>query len=211
MSSRSTCATKVPRSGAVGPGYICETSRIRTQRAYEKRRAAHAALRFEQRLLRQLRLVDPRERVDGRIPRAEWLQLEPRLDRLEDRRRVVLGVIDAERVHEARCEHERGNARTRTEQVMRACDATLAGWGHVIPLTAELVVGHDHHRVLRTRAALDRFQQRDEMGIAVRRRGVAGMLVLLADRLHEADSPEAAGLLPAAECLLELRLVLQVR
>src|SRR3982751_6107017 len=34
MSARSTCATNVPRSGASGPGYICETTRIRTCAAY---------------------------------------------------------------------------------------------------------------------------------------------------------------------------------
>src|SRR4029079_14794897 len=33
-SSRSTCATNVPRSGASGPGYICATSRMRTGTAY---------------------------------------------------------------------------------------------------------------------------------------------------------------------------------
>src|SRR5262249_15805135 len=32
-SARSTCATNVPRSGASGPGYICETTRIRTKRS----------------------------------------------------------------------------------------------------------------------------------------------------------------------------------
>src|SRR6266571_2800542 len=46
-SSRSTCATNVPRSGAAGPGYICETSRMRTGPAYAGPvpRAAPPALR----------------------------------------------------------------------------------------------------------------------------------------------------------------------
>src|SRR5207248_6149054 len=33
VSARSTCATKLPRSGSSGPGYICETSRIRIRPA----------------------------------------------------------------------------------------------------------------------------------------------------------------------------------
>jgi hypothetical protein len=57
----------------------------------------------------------------------------------------------------------------------------------MIPLAAELVVRDDHHRVVGTRAALDRLEQHDKVILAGCVARVPGMLVLLADRLDEAD------------------------
>ena len=69
---------------------------------------------------------------------------------------------------------------------------SLARRRDVIPLTAELVVGDDDHRVLRALAVLDRLEQVHEVVAAVGLAGVARMLVLLADRLDEADRLQVA-------------------
>ena len=66
----------------------------------------------------------------------------------------------------------------------------------VVPLPAELVVGHDDQRAVGVRAVLDRLEQVDEVVAAGVLAGVAGVLVLRADRLDEADRLERAALAP---------------
>src|SRR3954451_3110609 len=89
--------------------------------------------------------------------------------------------------------------------------STLAGRGHVIPLTAELVVGDDDHRVLAAAAILDRPHQVDQMAASGSLAGVARVLVLRADRLHEADRSQVAlALRRGSRCGHELLFVAQV-
>ena len=81
----------------------------------------------------------------------------------------------------------------------------------MVPLPAELVVGHDHQSVARTAALVDRPQQFDDVLAAGVLARIARMLVLGADRLHEADGFQPAGLAGCGEGLQELRLVTQMR
>src|SRR5205085_3821114 len=85
-SSRSSCATNGPRSGASGPGYICETSRMRTAPAYAgtdipapppERRRRNAAL-FREELRHRLHLLP----IGGV---REVAEAELRLERREER------------------------------------------------------------------------------------------------------------------------------
>ena len=135
---------------------------------------------------------DVREAVHRRVARAERREAVALLDRREHRGRVVLGVVDDERALEVRAEHERRDARPGAPLVVRAVVVALARRRHVIPLAAELVVGDEHERVLLALAVLDRLQQIDEVVAAVRLARVARMLVLLADRLDEADRLQVA-------------------
>src|SRR5215212_10232099 len=114
------------------------------------------------------------------------------LDRGHDRRGVVLAVVHYEPAPEPGRDRERRDARTRTPRVVRTAAATLARRRHMVPLAAELVVGHDHHRVLAAPAPLDRLDQLDEVVAAVRLARVAGMLVLGSDRLDERDGAQPA-------------------
>ena len=78
----------------------------------------------------------------------------------------------------------------------------------VVPLAAELVVGHDDQRVARPAGPLgDRLEQVDEVVAAVRLAGVARVLVLRAVRLDE----ETVGRRAVAGRRDELALVLEVR
>src|SRR4051794_6335118 len=172
-----------------------------------KRARAEPAHALAERLLRR---VDAGEVTHGCVARAERCELPVMLDRGEDRRRVVLHVVDDEGLAQVRRDDERRDARAWAPLVMRAGLATLTRRGDVIPLPAELVVRDDEHRVLLARAAPDRADQRDEVVLAVRRARVPRMLVLLAERLDEADRLELAALRTRrAGDLQELRLVLQ--
>ena len=78
-----------------------------------------------------------------------------------------------------------------------SCTPTVVarpGRGHVVPLAAELVVGHDHQGVAGLRSGRDRLEQVDQVVAAVGLAGVAGVLVLRAVRLDEADRRQGAGL-----------------
>src|SRR4051812_14550233 len=86
----------------------------------------------------------------------------------------------------------------------------LAGRRDVVPLAAELVVGDDHHRALRAAAVLDRAEQVDEVVAARVLAGVAGMLVLRAERLDEADLLEPAAAVGVLRVGDELSLVAKV-
>ena len=77
----------------------------------------------------------------------------------------------------------------------------------VVPLAAELVIGDDDQGVLACGPLGDRLQQVDEVVAAVGLAGVAGVLVLRAVGLDEADRRQRAVLGRGDE----LRLVLQVR
>src|SRR6185369_776359 len=132
------------------------------------------------------------------------------LDGGQDRGRVMRGAVDHEVALEVRRDDERWETRAGTPDVART-GRTHAGRWNVVPLTTELVVGHDDHGVLGALAAIDRGQERHEVVAAVRFAGIARMLVLLTDRLHEADRLEVAGLRGIADQVLELRLVTQMR
>ena len=73
----------------------------------------------------------------------------------------------------------------------------LAGRRDVVPLPAELVVGHDDHRVLGAAAALDRLSSSTRWPLPSLHVRVAGVLVLGADGLDEAHRLERAVLLRA--------------
>ena len=94
---------------------------------------------------------------------------------------------------------------------MDARRTTLAWRRDVVPRAAELVVGHDDHRVLRAAAALDRLQQRYNVLAAASHAGVAGVLVVRCDGLDEADRIELAGLRRGVCELDEFLFVTQVR
>src|SRR5919199_1856825 len=115
----------------------------------------------------------------------ERVQVIALLDRGEDRRRVVLRVVDDEVPAQERRDDEGRDARPRAPLVVRAVRVSLAGRRNVIPLPAELVVRDDDQRVLGARAVPDQVEQLDQVRASLRFARVAGMLVLLAQRLHE--------------------------
>ena len=78
----------------------------------------------------------------------------------------------------------------------------------MIPLPAEFVIGDDDQRVLAVRPFDDRLDQINKVLTAFGFVGVAGMLVLLADRLDEADRLERAVLRGLDELGLVLQMVL---
>src|SRR4051794_8765098 len=160
--------------------------------------------------LRLLRGQHCRKVVHGRVARAERCELVAVLERRDDRRRVVLAAVDDERVLQVRRENQRRNPRSRAPDVVRPVVVPLTGRRDVIPLTAELVVRDDHHRVLRAAAPLDPLEQVHEVVAAVRLARVAGVLVLGSERLHEADVGELAFLCRRTEEVLELDLVAKV-
>ena len=151
-------------------------------------------------VLRAVRVEHVRERVHRRVARAERREAVAGLDRREHRGRVVLGVVDDEVALQVRCDRERRDPRAGAPLVVRAVVVALARRRDVIPLAAELVVGDEDERVLGARAPLDRLQQVDQVVAAVRLTGVAGMLVLLADRLDEADRLQVAAFLELSAC-----------
>src|SRR5581483_11840493 len=104
-SSRSSTATKTPRSGSSGPGYICETSRIRTG-PFSRGERARAIRR-----LGRLRGEDAGEVSDRRVAGAQRLELVAVLEGGQDRRRVVLDVVDDVRGGQERREDERRDTR----------------------------------------------------------------------------------------------------
>src|SRR5215212_8135829 len=118
--------------------------------------------------------------------------MEAALDRGQDRRGVVLRVVDHELAPQSGHDRQCRDARAGAPGVVYAPTAALPGRRDVVPLPAELVVGHDHHRVPAAYAALDRLDQPDEVGAAARLARVAGVLVLGADRLDERDVSQAA-------------------
>src|SRR3954469_14913068 len=89
-SAVSRSRTKTPRSGASAPGENCETRRMRT-RAFL--RACASAIRLLRGLV-LLRVEHVREAVHARVARRKRPEPVSLLDRREDRRRVVLRVID---------------------------------------------------------------------------------------------------------------------
>jgi hypothetical protein len=123
---------------------------------------------------------------------ADRIEAEAVLDRREDRRRVVLGAVHDEVALEMRRDDERRDPCAGPPLVERAVAVPLAGRRDVIPLAAELVVGDDDHRVLRAAAVLDVLQEVDEVVAALRLAGVAGVLVLFAERLDEAHRRQLA-------------------
>ena len=108
---------------------------------------------------------------------------------------VVSVGRELNRAPQQRRDHQRGDPGARPPPVR---DAGPGRRRHVVPLPAELVVGH-HHRVCRAPAGrLDRLEQVDQVVAAGAVAGVAGVLVLLADRLDEADRPAARRSSPGA-------------
>ena len=113
-------------------------------------------------------------------------------------------MIDT-RVLDASPDHQRRDARARTELVVHTLGAPHAWWRDVVPLPAELVVGHDDQRALGLRSVLDRLDEVDEVVAAVRLAGLARMLVLVAEGLDEARRRQLAGLGCVEEVLLVCR------
>ena len=86
----------------------------------------------------------------------------------------------------------------------------LARRRHVVPLAAELVVGHDDHRVACALEPWIGLEQVDQVARARVLARVAGVLVLGADRLDEADLRELAAAARVLRAGDELLLVAQV-
>src|SRR5260370_6193695 len=124
-----------------------------------------------------------RQIVDRRVPGTQRGQAVTVLDRREDRGRVVLRVIDHKVALQTRRDDQRGDPRAGSPLVVRARGSTLSRRGHMVPLTAKLVVGHYDHGVLTAAAVLDRLEQADQVVAAAGLAGVAGVLVLEPDRL----------------------------
>ena len=124
----------------------------------------------------------------------------------------MLGVIDDEVAGKARRDDQRRDPRAGAPLVIGAGRRRArAGRRDVIPLTAELVVRDDHHRVLGARRPLDRLQQGDEVVAAPGLARVAGVLVLFPDRLDEADLLQVAVVVRRVGVGDELGLVLEMR
>src|SRR5712692_3197035 len=104
----------------------------------------------------------------------------------------MLRVVDHEGAPQERRDDKRWNASPRAPEIVRAGLATLAGRGDVVPLAAELVVGHHHHRVLATGAAFDRPQKLDQVVAARALARVTRMFVVLSDGLDKADPIQVA-------------------
>ena len=146
-----------------------------------------------------------------RVAFRDGLQAEAVHQCGDDRRRVVRRAVDAEPAVQARCERERRDPAARPHVVARPRrGGALAGRRDVVPLAAELVVGDDHHRVLLAARPAHGAQQVDHVVGARVLAGVAGVLVLGADRLDEADRLELAAAIRSVRERLELVFVAQV-
>src|SRR5437763_4650765 len=89
------------------------------------------------------------------VARADRGQVIEVLDGGQDRRRVVLGVIDREVTAEQRRDDDRGNPGPRSPLVVRArWAAGLTWWRDVVPAAAVLVVGEHDQRAPGARAVL---------------------------------------------------------
>ncbi|MEY9266371.1 hypothetical protein ABIF23_005766 [Bradyrhizobium elkanii] len=100
------------------------------------------------------------------------------------------------RLVEALGDQERRNAGARAPLIRSLGFGTMTverRRRNVVPLPAELVIGDDDQRVLAIRPLDDRLDEIDEMLAAFGLAGVARMLVLLADRLDEADLLQPTG------------------
>ena len=86
---------------------------------------------------------DVREAVHGCVTSRQRRKAVALLDRREDRRRVVLRVVDDLVPTQERRDDQRRDARPRAPLVMRAGGVSLARRRDVIPLPAELVVRDD--------------------------------------------------------------------
>src|SRR5207302_9241486 len=124
------------------------------------------------------------------IPRTQGGDAPAVFDGREDRGRVVLGVVDDEVAAQARREDQGGDPGAWAPLVVRSGGAALSWRRDVVPLAAELVIGHHDHGVLAAGAAVDRFQKADQVVAARGLARVAGVLVLEPDRLDEADLVE---------------------
>src|SRR5215813_3533465 len=141
-------------------------------------------------------------------PRDQRVKIEAPLDELKDRGRVVVLMRDAGLV-EALGDEQGGYAGAGAPLIgsFRIVAVTIVRRGrYVVPGAAELVVGNDDERVLAVRPINYGLDQLHKMRAAFSLVGVAGMLVLLTDRLDEADRLERAFL----GSLDELRLIEQV-
>src|SRR3954470_750942 len=101
---------------------------------------------------------------------------------------------------------ERRDTRSWTEQVVDALRGPHAWRRNMVPLPTELVVGDDDQRLVPVRPTLDRLDEVDEVITAVGLTRVAGMFVLVAQRLHKAHRRQLAGL----RSVKEVHFVLQV-
>ncbi len=115
------------------------------------------------------------------VARAERLQAKPCLDQLQNRRRVVLGVIDKALLGK-RPDHKRRNARTWSP-------AVDFGRRDMIPQPAVLVVGDDDQAVLPQIALLYHVDQIARVVLARCNIGIARMFVILAQNAKLCMAP----------------------
>src|SRR6185437_8150028 len=136
-------------------------------------------------LRRSLRKIECRgEIAHWRARAGQRLQTEAARDEFDDRRRVVLRVVDVTAPGERRTDQRR-NA--------RAGSPTIAGGRrNVVPEAAVLVVGDDDRRRRPQRARLDARQQRRDVLVAGQDIGIPRMLVQHALGLVERDLREFA-------------------
>jgi hypothetical protein len=136
----------------------------------------------------------------GGLPVAlvERRQTPARLDELEDRDRLLRGVVDEPFLRERRDDHRwYPEPRSPTVDNRR---------GNVIPPPTMLVIGDDDHRMRPDGAVLYGLDQLGHLLLTGGNRRVSGVLVVVADRLDESDGWEA----PSGQIREEVRLVLEV-
>src|SRR5262245_54296780 len=117
---------------------------------------------------------------------GQRLEIEPTGDELQDRGRVVAGVVDEAAPGEGR-DDDGGDAGGRSP-------AVAGGRRHVVPEAAVLVVGYDDRRALPGGARLDAAHDVGDVPVARQDRGVARMLVEAALGLVEDDLGQGAGI-----------------
>src|ERR1700674_2654036 len=113
--------------------------------------------------------------------------MESMLDRREDRCGVVLGAIDHEVATKPRGNDQCRDPGSWTPDIVRSGGCALARRRNVVPLAAELVIGHDHHGVFAAGATLDGLDEVNQVIAAGGLTRVTGVLVLQTDRLDKAD------------------------
>src|SRR5262249_42676316 len=118
---------------------------------------------------------------------AKRLKVEPLFDQLKDRSCVVVRMIYRGLTKFFRDQQSR-DARAWAPGVMSAVLAVRSELRrrHMIPPSAEFVIGHDDQRILAVRTIHNFADQIDKVRLACGVARIARMLVRLADRLHKA-------------------------
>src|SRR6185436_19819461 len=138
---------------------------------------------------------------------GQRLEAEAARDELEDRGRVVEGLVDVPLARERR-DDDRGDARARPPAVAPARPLRRR---HVVPEAAVLVVGNDDGHPLPLGRFLQFQQEIIQVLVAARHVRIARMLVQPAHRLVERDLRQRALVDGGGEVVVVLEVLLAVR